>query len=112
MLLNGNPSNPDNGGHRAVGTVQPRRPGPVGVGWETRLRQDGQPKGQLTGSGNRQAFEADVITRLALEQTIACQDNLATAHGVHKGVVSKWLKDTRKRRLIPAALRAAQRETA
>jgi hypothetical protein len=58
--------------------------------------------------GNRQAFEADVLTRLALGQTIESQDELARAHGVHKGVASKWLRDMRERGLIPAAQRVGR----
>lgn len=65
------------------------------------------PKGG-NGGGNRQAFEADVLTRLALGQTIARQDDLALAHGVNKGTVSKWLKDMRRRDLIPAAQRVGR----
>lgn len=60
------------------------------------------------GGGNRRAFEADVLTRLALGQTIACQDDLALAHGINKGTVSKWLKDMRRRDLIPAAQRVGR----
>jgi hypothetical protein len=67
-----------------------------------------RPNGGGKGGGNRQAFEADVLTRLALGQTIECQDDLAAAHGVHKGVVSKWLKDMRRRDLIPAAQRVGR----
>ncbi|WP_072389830.1 hypothetical protein [Hyphomicrobium sp. CS1GBMeth3] len=66
-----------------------------------------RPKGG-NGGGNRQAFEADVLTRLALGQTIECQDDLALAHGVNKGTVSKWLKDMRRRDLIPAAQRVGR----
>lgn len=67
-----------------------------------------RPIGGGRTGGNRQAFEADVLTRLALGQTIECQDDLAAAHGVHKGVVSKWLKDMRRRDLIPAAQRVGR----
>lgn len=67
----------------------------------------GKPKGG-NGGGNRQAFEADVLTRLALGQTIESQDEIAAAHGVHKGVASKWLKDMRERGLIPAAQRVGR----
>lgn len=66
-----------------------------------------RPKGG-NGGGNRHAFEADVLTRLALGQTIECQDDLALAHGVNKGTVSKWLKDMRRRDLIPAAQRVGR----
>lgn len=80
----GNRGNPGDGGNR------PRQPKPV------------------SGGGNRAAFEADVLTRLALGQTIERQDDLAAAHGVHKGVVSKWLRDMRERGLIPAAQRVGR----
>lgn len=49
-----------------------------------------------------------MLTRLALGQTIECQDDLAAAHRVHKGVVSKWLRDMRERGLIPAAQRVGR----
>jgi len=67
----------------------------------------GQPKRPESG-GNRHAFEADVLTRLALGQTIESQDEIAAAHGVHKGVASKWLKDMRERGMIPAAQRVGR----
>jgi hypothetical protein len=67
-----------------------------------------RPNGGGKSGGNRQAFEADVLTRLALGQTIECQDDLARAHRVNKGVASKWLKDMRKRGLIPAAQRVGR----
>ncbi len=82
-----NPGNRDNGGNRRPA---PKRPSPLKPG------------------GNRQAFEADVLTRLALGQTIESQDEIAAAHGVHKGVASKWLKDMRERGLIPAAQRVGR----
>lgn len=82
-----NPGNRDNGGNRRPA---PKRPSPLKPG------------------GNRQAFEADVLTRLALGQTIESQDEIAAAHGVHKGVASKWLRDMRERGLIPAAQRVGR----
>ena len=87
----GNWGNSGNGGSPAR---LPKRPSPVGTG---------QPKGSP-----KSAFEADVLTRLALGQTIESQDDLAAAHGVHKGVASKWLKDMRERGLIPAAQRVGR----
>jgi hypothetical protein len=67
-----------------------------------------RPNGGGKSGGNRQAFEADVLTRLALGQTIESQDDLARAHSVNKGVASKWLKDMRARGLIPAAQRVGR----
>lgn len=80
-----------------------RNPGNPGPGNRPR-----QPKPTTPGGGNRQAFEADVLTRLALGQTIESQDDLARAHGVHKGVASKWLRGMRERGLIPASQRVGR----
>lgn len=94
-------------GGASVAQCQPRRDNGGNSGNRPAPKQPG-PKGQPKPGGNRQAFEADVLTRLALGQTIESQDDLAAAHDVHKGVVSKWLKDMRERDLIPNAQRVGR----
>jgi hypothetical protein len=96
-------------GHATVACPQPLG-GRIGGGDNTGYRGNPGNGGgnRPTGGGNRQAFEADVLTRLALGQTIGSQDEIAAAHGVHKGVASKWLKDMRERGLIPAAQRVGR----
>lgn len=68
------------------------------------------PSGNAGGKrpSSRQEFEADVLTRLALGQSIDRQDAFAHEHGVHPGSVSKWMKDMRERGLIPASQRVGR----
>lgn len=62
------------------------------------------------GNGGRKALskleaERDLVTMLALGETVAAQDELAERWAVNKSTVSKWLKDWRDRGLIPNAQR-------
>lgn len=45
---------------------------------------------------------ADLVTRLALGETVASQDDLADRWQVNKSTVSKWLKEWEGRELIPS----------
>lgn len=49
--------------------------------------------------------EQDLVTLLALGETVASQDELAQRYGVDKSTISKWLKDWRRRDLVPASQR-------
>lgn len=67
------------------------------------------PKPDKPGNGgggcgiySKTEAEADLVTRLALGETVASQDDLANRWGVNKGTVSKWLKEWEQRQLIPA----------
>lgn len=79
---------------------KPGKPGNWGNGGTS--RNPGNPSNRPS---SRQVFEQDVVTRLALGQSIDRQDELADAHGVHKGTASKWLKQMREDGLIPASQR-------
>lgn len=59
------------------------------------------------GGGGRKVFsrdeaEAELVTRLALGETVASQDDLAARWGVNKSTVSKWLRSWEREQLIPA----------
>lgn len=59
------------------------------------------------GGGGRKVYsrleaEQDLVTRLALGETVAAQDDLAHRWGVDKSTVSKWLSKWERNRLIPA----------
>lgn len=94
IIIGGKPGNRDGG----TGSVAPKRP--YGGG---KPGNRGEPR-----KSSRQEFEADVLTRLALGQSIDRQDAFAHEHGVHPGSVSKWMKDMRERGLIPASQRVGR----
>lgn len=54
---------------------------------------------------SKRAAERDLVTRLALGETVDSQDDLAARYGVDKSTVSKWLKDWRARDLVPVSQR-------
>lgn len=94
VIIGGKPGNRDGG----TGATAPKRP----YG-DDKPGNRGAPR-----KSSRQEFEADVLTRLALGQSIDRQDAFAHEHGVHPGSVSKWLKDMRERGLIPASQRVGR----
>lgn len=67
------------------------------------------PVTPVNGGGPRvfskRAAEQDLVTRLALGETVESQDDLAARYGVDKSTVSKWLKDWRARDLVPVSQR-------
>jgi len=82
--------------------------GPGNYPGNLRGNYDGNWPGNLHGNrpGNRMyskaEAEADLVTRLALEETIPSQDALVRLWGVNKGTVSRWVVDWERRQLIPA----------
>lgn len=98
--------NPGNSGNPANG--QPKRPGKDGNSGNRRGPKPDNPRNGGNRPSSQVEFESDVLTRLALGQSIDSQDDLAAAHHVHKGTASKWLKDMRQRGLIPAAQRVGR----
>ena len=59
------------------------------------------------GGGGRKVYsrdeaEAELVTRLALGETVTSQDDLAARWGVNKSTVSKWLRAWEREQLIPA----------
>lgn len=82
------PINPDNSGNRY-------------------LPRPDKGNGRGNGGGGCRVYskteaEADLVTRLALGETVSSQDGLANRWGVNKATVSKWLKEWEHRKLIPA----------
>jgi len=76
----------------------------------TRNRGNSGNGGGKGGNGgvkiySREEAERDLVTRLALGETVAAQDELADRWGVHKATVSKWLKVWEADGLIPARRR-------
>src|SRR5262249_33350296 len=59
------------------------------------------PKHEQSQQLSRYEAECDLLTLLALGETIESQDHLAARWGVRKDAVSRWLKDWEKRGLIP-----------
>lgn len=102
MLLNANPGNqkrPGKDGNSGNGGGNRRGPKPD------------NPSNAGPNSGHvfsRDEAERDLLTLLATGATIGSQDELANRWTVDKGTVSKWLKDMRNRRLIPAAQRVGR----
>ena len=68
-----------------------------------------------SGNAGKRAYskveaEADLVTRLALGETVASQDDLVARWGVNKGTVSKWVAEWERRQLIPARQQIGRRK--
>lgn len=105
----GNSGNPG-----AVGGQPKRRDNPGNSGNGGGNRRGPKPDNPSNAGPNsghmfsRDEAESDLLWLLATGATIGSQDELANRWTVDKGTVSKWLKNMRNRRLIPAAQRVGR----
>jgi hypothetical protein len=88
--------NPGDEGNRTDAGNRPRGPRPDNPG--NSGPYSGRPFSKLEA-------ERDIVTLLATGATVDEQNDLAQRWSVHKGTVSKWLREWRERDLIPAAQR-------